>query len=139
MLKKQQKQKDEEDRQFVKKMNACNTLVDNNINAWISCEDIKDISVEKRAAAAARIDFYRYGVQMKCHASMFYKTMAVNEKRVQKGWEDLFISLKQILQFNKIVLGDIQRPSASLKSKEERDESFELLKRSRLKHCAMHG
>ena len=52
--------------------------------------------------------------------------MLVNEKRVQKSWEDLFISLKQILQFNKIVPDDIQRPSSSLKSKEERDESFEI-------------
>ena len=54
MLKKQQEQKDKEDRQSVKKMNVCNALVDNNINAWISCEqateNLKDISVEKRAA-----------------------------------------------------------------------------------------
>ena len=58
-------------------------------------------------------------------ASLFYKTMVVNEKRKQKRWDDLFISLKQILEFNKIVPDDIQRPSSSLKSKEERDESFE--------------
>ena len=130
MLKKQQEQKDEEDRQSVKKMNACNALVDNNINAWISCEqateNLKDISVEKRAAVVlAQIDFYRYVVQVKCPASLFYKTMVVNEKRVHKSWDDLFISLKQILQFNKIVPDDIQRTSSSLKSKEERDESFE--------------
>ena len=54
VVKKQQEQKDEEDMQSVKKMNACNALVDNKINAWISCEqataNLKDISVEKRAA-----------------------------------------------------------------------------------------
>ena len=54
MLMKQQEQKDVEDRQSVKKMNACNALVDNNINAWISCEqatgNLEDISVERRAA-----------------------------------------------------------------------------------------
>ena len=37
-------------------MNACNALVDNNLNAWISCEQVteklKDNSVEKRKAVA---------------------------------------------------------------------------------------
>ena len=52
-------------------MNACNVLVDNNINAWILCEQaiekLKDISVEKRAAVvSAQTEFYRYVVQVKC-------------------------------------------------------------------------
>ena len=63
MLKKQQEKKDEEDRQSVRKINACNVLVDNNINAWISSEQAAEkleyTTVEKRAAAIlAQIDFY---------------------------------------------------------------------------------
>ena len=60
MLKKLQEKKDEEDRQSLKQINACN--VDNNINTWISCgqaiKKLKDISVEKRTAGlVARIEF----------------------------------------------------------------------------------
>ena len=54
MLKKRQEKKDEEDRQSLQQSNACNALVDNNINAWISCEQVteklKDISVVNRTA-----------------------------------------------------------------------------------------
>ena len=38
MLKKRQEIKDEEDRQSLKQINVCNAIVDNNINAWISCK-----------------------------------------------------------------------------------------------------
>ena len=95
------------------------------ISSEQAAEKLEYTTVEKRAAAIlAQIDFYRYVVQVKCPASLFYKTTVVNQKWVPKSWEDLFISLKQILKFNKI---DVvrQRPSSSLKSKEERDESFE--------------
>ena len=62
MLKKRQEKTVEEDRQSSKKMNACNALVDNNIIAWISCEQaiekLKHISVEKRTAVVlAQIEF----------------------------------------------------------------------------------
>ena len=57
MLKKRHEKKEEEDGQSLKQMNA---LVDNNINAWISCEQandkLKDISVEKRTAGCRSSD-----------------------------------------------------------------------------------
>ena len=52
MLKKLHEKKDEEDRQSLKQINACDAPVDNNINVWIlreqATEKLKYMSVEKR-------------------------------------------------------------------------------------------
>ena len=60
MLKKRYEKQDEVGKQSLKQMNACDILVDNNINPWISCEQttekLKAISVEKRTTAGSSSD-----------------------------------------------------------------------------------
>ena len=92
MLKKRHEKKDEEDGQSLKQSNACNAVVENNINAWISCEQttekLKDISVEKRTAVViAHIEM------LPCFTSPWLSMKS----------DDLFMSLKVNLIFNKIV------------------------------------
>ena len=142
LLEKQKEKAKAEEKLIMKKAEAVNSLVDLNVRAWMSTEDLELnlVKVEEKdrcKVLLAQLNLYKNVVPFKCDNKLYVKTKVENKKRVDLTWQELKENLCKVISVCYSSTPEkIAKPH--LKVSDERDEAVVAHKEQLMKKIKTH-